>query len=497
MKESLAAWFALFRFNRLGLTRTSLEATTTLGIKSPGKRRRAVCQGDYASLPPCTLEFSVATAASVWLPSVIKQNSTGELTLFHCSVAHRPQVVTTAADRRYHNISPDTTKASATRGHSSRHPTLKCVYPESGTLCPSIWSVLTSLNASLLNRRRPAHVPQLRPAMTPAPAHAASLQGLRYTEGRFLNARGQQLFYCAAFPPAETRLRGVALFLHGIGEHSLRFAHVYRHLCLAGYGVIAYDMLGHGRSDCEKPGLRAHGSEFHFFVDDTNQFVTAAKLAVYSKMLPEGAVEPPLIIMGISFGALVALNTILSGKHHFSGCVVASPAIAVEYTPALRIMETVSKPLVWLFPTARLVAGVNFAGLTRDPEFLKDYMADPLNVTDNLTTRMAVQVSLGMKQLQSSEQIENPNSTFCKVPLLVLQGTEDKVTSVKVVEDFMARAANKDKELKLFPGLFHCLWNEPEKQQVMDYASNWLNARFAPSAEAPYAAPTSLASSKL
>ncbi|OWZ08346.1 Serine protease, partial [Phytophthora megakarya] len=42
----------------------------------------------------------------------------------------------------------------------------------------------------------------------------------------------------------------------------------------------------------------------------------------------------------------------------------------------------------------------------------------------------------------------------------------------------MGRAANKDKELKLFQGLFHCLWNEPEKQQVMEYASNWLNKRF-------------------
>ncbi|KAF1777829.1 Alpha/Beta hydrolase fold [Phytophthora cactorum] len=257
---------------------------------------------------------------------------------------------------------------------------------------------------------------------------SSCLHDQRYTDGHFINARGQKLFYCAAFPPESVPLRGVALFLHGIGEHSLRFTHVYRHLCLNGYGVIAYDMLGHGQSECEKPGC------VHTGPSSTSSWTTLT------------------IIMGISFGALVALNMILSGKHHFSGCVVASPAIAVEYTLGLRIMETVSKPLVWMFPTARLVAGVNFAGLTRDPEFLKDYMADPLNVTENLTTLMAVQVGLGMKQLQGSTQIEDPNSTFCKVPLLVLQGTEDKVTSVKVVEDFMGRAANKDKELKLSRG---------------------------------------------
>ncbi|KAL7994299.1 putative serine aminopeptidase, S33, alpha/Beta hydrolase [Plasmopara halstedii] len=310
------------------------------------------------------------------------------------------------------------------------------------------------------------------------PAQASCLDDQRYINDHFLNARNQQLFYCAAFPPGLVSLRGVILFLHGIGEHSLRFAHVYKHLCLNGYGVIAYDMLGHGQSASEEPGLRAHGSDFEYFIDDTNTFITTAKDIIYSKMLTNAASNPPLIIMGISFGALVALNTILSGKHQFQGCIVASPAIAVEYTFALRMMEIISKPLVWIFPTARLVPGVNFEGLTRDPEFYKDYMADPLNVTENLTTLMAVQVGLGMKRLQSSEQIEDSNSTFCKVPLLVLQGTEDKVTSVKVVEEFMSRAANKDKELKLFVGLYHCLWNEPEKQQVLDYATCWLNNRF-------------------
>ncbi|CAH0479589.1 unnamed protein product [Peronospora belbahrii] len=329
------------------------------------------------------------------------------------------------------------------------------------------------------------------------PVQASCLQDQRYSDGYFNNGRNQKLFYCAAFPPPFVPLRGVVLFLHGIGEHSLRFTHVYNHLCRNGYGVIAYDMLSHGQSECERPDLRAHGSEFHFFVDDTNQFVTTAKSTIYSKMLPEGVLDPPLIIMGISFGALVALNTILSEKHQFSGCVVASPAIAVEYTPMLRIMEMMSKPLVRMAPEARLVAGVNVNKLTRDPDFLKDYMMDPLNVSDNLTVRMATQVSLGMTQLQSNRQIEDYTSTFCKVPLLVLQGTDDKVTSVTVVRDFMGRAATKDKELKLFSGLFHCLWNEPEKQQVMDYASKWLNKRFGQSITDSHAVLTFLGTSKI
>ncbi|KAI9909749.1 hypothetical protein PsorP6_010404 [Peronosclerospora sorghi] len=312
----------------------------------------------------------------------------------------------------------------------------------------------------------------------PSGHHRSTIrQDERYTHGVFVNGRGQNLFYCATFPPAHVALRGVALFLHGIGEHSLRFRHVYRHLCLHGYGVLAYDMLGHGQSECESPGLRAHGSKFHYFVDDTNEFLTAAKRSVLDKMVPPATPNPSFFIMGISFGALVALHTILSSQHDFRACIVASPAIAVEYTLTLRMIELVSEPIGWLFPTARVVPGVNFNALTRDPDFYRDFMADPLNVTENLTLRMAMQVSFGMAQLQRHRDIQDEESTFCNVPLLALQGTEDKVTSVDSVQAFMHRIANKDKELKLFPGLFHCLYNEPEKQDVMEYATSWLNQR--------------------
>ncbi|KAI9907077.1 hypothetical protein PsorP6_003908 [Peronosclerospora sorghi] len=192
-------------------------------------------------------------------------------------------------------------------------------------------------------------------------------------------------------------------------------------------------MLGHGQSECERPGLRAHGSKFHYFVDDTNEFLTAAKRSVLDKM----------------FGALVALNTILSGQHDFRGCIVGSPAIEVEYTLTLRMIELVSEPFGWMFPTARVVPGVSFHALTRDPDFYRDYMADPLNVTENLTLRMGMEVSYGMAQLQRHRDIQDEERTFCNVTLLALQGTEDKVTSVDCVQDFMQRIVNKGKELKL------------------------------------------------
>jgi acylglycerol lipase len=211
-------------------------------------------------------------------------------------------------------------------------------------------------------------MPPIDPLASPSYVHDASK--LQYVESRFKNDRGKSMFYCAFFPPATSQvpLRGVVLFLHGIGEHSHRFTHVYEHLCANNYGVIAYDMTAHGRSDCDVEGVRGHGEKFQHFVDDTNRFLSVAKENVIPRMLPassHGGALPPLIFMGISFGCLVGLHTILSGVHQFHAAVLASPAISVEYTPILRIMSVLSKSLSWLIPTAKIVPGVNFAGTLR------------------------------------------------------------------------------------------------------------------------------------
>ncbi|KAF1314238.1 Serine protease family s33, partial [Globisporangium splendens] len=344
-----------------------------------------------------------------------------------------------------------------------------------------------------------------------SPSYVHDPSKLQYVEARFKNDRGKSMFYCAFFPPATSQvpLRGVVLFLHGIGEHSHRFTHVYEQLCANNYGVIAYDMIAHGRSDCEVEGVRGHGEKFQHFVDDTNRFISVAKESVIPQMLPASSrsvTPPPLIFMGISFGCLVGLHTILSKVHQFRAAVLASPAISVEYTLILRMMSVLSKSLSWLIPTAKIVPGVNFAGaslhqphaqiitklvhnfvmillllcvvgLCRDPAFVENYMADPLNVTDNLTARMGEQAMTAMNALAANRACEDPNSSFCAISLLIVQGTGDIVTSVPLARAFYNRIATKDKEFKEYKGLFHCIFNEPEKQEVMDYITQWLDAR--------------------
>lgn len=104
-------------------------------------------------------------------------------------------------------------------------------------------------------------------------------------------------------------------------------------------------------------------------------------------------------------------------------------------------------------------------------------MGDPLNVTDNLSARMGEQSLTAMGLLESDRRCEQADSAFCKLPLLIVQGTADIVTSIPMAQAFFKRIANKDKQFKEFHGLFHCIFHEPEKHDVLDHITQWLDTR--------------------
>jgi hypothetical protein len=62
-------------------------------------------------------------------------------------------------------------------------------------------------------------------------------------------------------------------------------------------------------------------------------------------------------------------------------------------------------------------------------------------------------------------------------PLLLLHGTEDLLVAAKGSEILYERAASPDKTLKLYPGLYHEVLNEPERDQVVGDVVEWLEAR--------------------
>ena len=69
------------------------------------------------------------------------------------------------------------------------------------------------------------------------------------------------------------------------------------------------------------------------------------------------------------------------------------------------------------------------------------------------------------------------NAAAIKVPLLLLHGTEDKVIDPSGTKDFFQKVTFSDKEMKLYDGLYHELFRETKRQEIMDYILDWIAKR--------------------
>ncbi|TDH71794.1 hypothetical protein CCR75_003517 [Bremia lactucae] len=330
---------------------------------------------------------------------------------------------------------------------------------------------------------------------SPRPSTPHTPLRLRHYEGRFSNRRLQTLFYFSLFPAEKAPLRGIVLCLHGIGDHCRRNVNLYERLCREGFGVITYDLLNHGVSDLDQHKTRAHIGNFRHLVDDTNDFITFAKRFIYvdalrywrthycvdnQKTSSEQTLQPelPLIIAGTSFGSLIGIHTILAGEHTFHAAVWGSPTIGVTWTPLLWAESKLSKPLAAILPTAKVVPAVQHDRLCRDPKFLRRFKADPLTSMDMITTRTGYESLQAMALLQDDKRVTDPGSAFCAVSTIFLAGSADGISDQQAALKFFGLMGNFDKEFKLFDGLFHLVYEEPEKEDVFRYLARWLHRRF-------------------
>ncbi len=62
-----------------------------------------------------------------------------------------------------------------------------------------------------------------------------------------------------------------------------------------------------------------------------------------------------------------------------------------------------------------------------------------------------------------------------KIPMLIMHGSVDKLTSFQGSEEFAENAGDKC-EFKPWPGMKHETHNEKDNEQVLDYLVNWVES---------------------
>jgi len=259
-------------------------------------------------------------------------------------------------------------------------------------------------------------------------------------------------FYFQGWEP-EVSVRAVVCLVHGLGEHTGRYAHVAAALNNAGYAVLGCDLRGHGKSE----GLRGHTPSYDALLDDIG------------RLLDETAQRYPgksQFIYGHSLGGNLVLNYALRRKPPLAGVVSTSPAIRVgKPLPATQL--TLAKVMNKLQPTMQMPNGLALDNLARDPEVIRAYKSDPL-VHNKISVRLAVEM------LQAGEWALAHAAEF-PLPLLLVHGTADELTSAAATQKFAGKVRG-DCTLKLWDGFYHETHNEPEKAEVLGFMVAWIGS---------------------
>jgi alpha-beta hydrolase superfamily lysophospholipase len=262
-------------------------------------------------------------------------------------------------------------------------------------------------------------------------------------DGLQLHAQGWQ-------PDGEAR--GVVALVHGLGEHSGRYAHVGAALCDRGYVLLAFDLRGHGNSQ----GPRGHAPRFEAWMQDLDLSLRHAEHH-YPGL--------PVFLYGHSLGAILALNHALRRCPQLQGIMATGLAVRTSLerqTAKLALVHLLGR----VVPKMTLPSGLDPRGLSRDPKVVSAYVDDPL-VHDRLSVGTALSLLRAVAYtLDHADELH--------LPLLLMHGGADSLVYPQGALEF-ADLVTGGCTLKLWDGLYHEIHNEPERREVLATMIAWLD----------------------
>lgn len=241
--------------------------------------------------------------------------------------------------------------------------------------------------------------------------------------------------------------RANLVLVHGVAEHSGRYERTGSLLATAGIRVRSFDLIGHGGSG----GRRCDIDDWSRFYDQLERHVTEL-----------GQTTLPLVLMGHSMGATLAMGYLIAGRTPPDLLVASVPAL----TGGALWQRAVAPLLAKLAPILPLPQSLKGEQLSRDPSVGKGYFSDPL-VYRKGTPRLGVALFNAMDQV-----VEKAASI--DVPTLVLHGGMDTIVPPQSTA-FLGDLPGIER--RLYPGLRHEILNEPEGPEIVAEIVDWINAR--------------------
>ncbi|MBN1191503.1 MAG: lysophospholipase [Dehalococcoidales bacterium] len=276
---------------------------------------------------------------------------------------------------------------------------------------------------------------------------------MQHVESTFAGQHGLSLYYQAWLPDKEPK--SVLVVVHGLAEHSGRYRHLAEYFASRGHAVYSFDLEGHGRS----AGPRCRNNNFSDFMKNLDIF-----LALVRRKHP----SPKIFIIGHSMGGTIATLFAASGQSQFDGLILSAATLKIgaKIPPPLFLAARV---LSLLAPGTGLYT-IEAAALSRDKSVVEAYLKDHLVYTGKIRARPGVELLKVLNSLPDRYR-------DITLPLLIMQGTADRLSDPEGSRIMYREVASQDKTLKIYPGFYHELFNEQEHRQVFADMEEWLDRR--------------------
>jgi alpha-beta hydrolase superfamily lysophospholipase len=247
----------------------------------------------------------------------------------------------------------------------------------------------------------------------------------------------------------------VVIFLHGIASHGGWFGETAADLSSRGVAVYGPDRRGSGRSG----GPRGHLARYGRALDDVEEVVRSV-CAEHR--------ETPVFLAASSWAAKLAVVYAARRPAPLSGLLLLGPGLLprVNLSPGRRLRVIVGHLVM---PTARLPIPLTPELYTANPPYVDFIRADPLRLLEATTRFFWETARLDRRRRRASARLS--------LPLLVLQGQDDKMMNVPSTRRWFARLDVEDKTYRAYAGAGHTLDFEPDRTPYLNDMLTWLSAR--------------------
>ena len=273
------------------------------------------------------------------------------------------------------------------------------------------------------------------------------------SERNFDGRGGVRIVYDMWTPEAPPR--ALVVLSHGLGEYARRYDHVAQYFGEAGLVTYALDHRGHGRSGGKRMLVRDIG-------EYTADFDTLVGIATREH---HGL---KCIVLGHSMGGGIVFAYGVERPDNYDMMVLSGPAVAAQDLVS-PLMVVAAKVLGVLTPGLP-VQDLDVEAISRDPAVVAAYNDDPL------VYHGKVPAGVGRAMLQVGETMPR-RAPALTAPLLVVHGEDDRLIPVDGSRRLVECVGSTDVELKVYPGLYHEVFNEPERAQVLDDVVSWILKR--------------------